>query len=178
MNKTENIVFKGLTAIACLIFIGLSVEAGGLIANYIFAVFKPEVINNLYQKLDLTEIYENNPIDFYLIYSFISSLAVLKAVLFYIVAYMLYKMDLKKPFNDFVATKITHISYLTLIIGLLNYIGKSWLEKQYTGTKFIQEIASFWVDSEAFILMGAVIYIIARIFKTGVELQKENELTV
>ena len=75
-------------------------------------------------------------------------------------------------------SELLNFSYLTLIIGLLNYIGKSWLEKQYTGTKFIQEIASFWVDSEAFILMGAVIYIIARIFKTGVELQKENELVV
>ena len=36
----------------------------------------------------------------------------------------------------------------------------------------------FWVDSEAFILMGAVIYIIAIIFKKGIEIQEENELTV
>jgi hypothetical protein len=36
----------------------------------------------------------------------------------------------------------------------------------------------FWEDSQAFILMGAVIYIIATIFKKGVALQTENDLTV
>lgn len=178
MNKTDNLIFKGLTVVASFIFIGLCIEAGGLLVNYIYAIYNPQSINNLFQKLDLTELYQYNPIDFYLIYSFINSLALLKAVLFYIVVYMLYKMDLKKPFNEFVAMKITNISYITLFIGLLSYIGQSWIEKQYTGTKFIQNIAPFWVDNEAFILMGGVIYIIARIFKSGVELQKENELTV
>ena len=36
----------------------------------------------------------------------------------------------------------------------------------------------FWSDSEAFILMAAVIYIIAIIFNKGVDIQTENELTV
>lgn len=36
----------------------------------------------------------------------------------------------------------------------------------------------FWEDSQAFILMAAVIYIIATIIKRGVELQNENDLTV
>ena len=36
----------------------------------------------------------------------------------------------------------------------------------------------FWTDSQAFIFMGAVIYIIATIFKKGVDLQNENDLTV
>jgi hypothetical protein len=36
----------------------------------------------------------------------------------------------------------------------------------------------FWEDSQAFILMAAVVYIIATIFKKGVEIQNENDLTV
>ena len=36
----------------------------------------------------------------------------------------------------------------------------------------------FWGESEAFILMGAVVYIIAVIFKKGVEIQDEHDLTV
>jgi len=36
----------------------------------------------------------------------------------------------------------------------------------------------FWVDYQAFIMMSAVIYIIALIFKKGIELQNENDLTV
>jgi len=36
----------------------------------------------------------------------------------------------------------------------------------------------FWTDSQAFIIMAAVIYIIATIFKKGVDIQNENDLTV
>ncbi|MBN2666855.1 MAG: DUF2975 domain-containing protein [Bacteroidales bacterium] len=36
----------------------------------------------------------------------------------------------------------------------------------------------FWVDSQAFILMAAVVYVIATIFKKGLEIQNENDLTI
>jgi len=39
-------------------------------------------------------------------------------------------------------------------------------------------LSKFWADSQSFILMGAVIYIIATIFKKGVDIQNENDLTV
>ena len=42
----------------------------------------------------------------------------------------------------------------------------------------IDNLNQFWEDSQAFILMAAVIYIIATIFKKGVEIQNENDLTV
>ena len=49
----------------------------------------------------------------------------------------------------------------------------------YQPNKFaIDNLNQFWADSQAFILMAAVIYIIATIFKKGVEIQNENDLTV
>ena len=42
----------------------------------------------------------------------------------------------------------------------------------------IDNLNQFWADSQAFILMGAVIYIIATIFKKGVDIQNENDLMV
>jgi hypothetical protein len=42
----------------------------------------------------------------------------------------------------------------------------------------IDILDQFWADSQAFILMAAVIYIIATIFSKGVEIQNENDLTV
>ena len=58
MSKTNNFVFWGLYTVAWLIFVGLSIEAGGLIVNFFFSLYKPEFVQNLYQKLDLTEIYK------------------------------------------------------------------------------------------------------------------------
>ena len=178
MSKRNNLVFKGLHIVAWVIFVGLCIEAGGLIVNFMFSLFKPEFIQNLYQKLDLTEMYKDNKWAFFGIYSFILSISILKAFLFYIVIMLMHKMDLTKPFNTFVSDQILRISYYTLTIGLFSFIARQ-LAKNLSHHGFVTDsLNQFWADSQAFILMGAVIYIIATIFKKGVDIQNENDLTV
>lgn len=178
MLKTNNIVFKGLHIVAWIIFVGLCIEAGGLIVNFIFTIYNPEFIDNLYQKLDLSQIYIINKWAFFSIYSFILSISLLKAYLFYIVIMLLINLDLSKPFNAFVSDQITKISYYTFSIGLLSYIARQTADHlEYNGYK-ISNLNQFWADNQAFIIMSAVIYIIATIFKKGVEIQNENDLTV
>ena len=178
MAKTNNFVFIGLHIVAWLIFVGLSIEAGGLLVNFFFSLYKPEFVQNLYQKLDLIEMYEDSKWAFFGIYSFILSISILKACLFYIVIMLMHKIDLSKPFNTFVSGQISQISYFTLSIGLLSYIARQ-LAKNLMHHGFVPDsLNQFWADSQAFILMGAVIYIIATIFKKGVDIQNENDLTV
>ena len=178
MSKTNNFIFRGLYIVAWLIFIGLSVEAGGLIVNFFFSLHEPGFVQNLYQKLDLSQMYKDSKLAFFGIYSFILIISVLKAFLFYIVIRLMHKMDLSKPFNSFVSDKISQISYYTLSIGLLSYIARQ-LVKSLMHHGFVPDsLNQFWEDSQAFILMGAVIYIIAAIFKKGVAIQNENDLTV
>jgi hypothetical protein len=178
MSKTNNFIFWGLYIVAWVIFVGLSIEAGGLIVNFFFSLYKPEFVQNLYQKLDLTEMYKDSRFAFFGIYSFILTISILKAFLFYIVIRLMHKMDLSKPFNNFVARQISQISYYTLSIGLLSSIA-SQLAKNLIHHGFVTDnLNQFWEDSQAFILMGAVVYIIATIFKKGVDIQNENELTV
>jgi len=178
MSKTNNFVFWALYIVAWLIFVGLSIEAGGLIVNFFFSLYRPEFVQNLYQKLDLTIMYKESKLVFFGIYSFILIISILKACLFYIVIRLMHKMDLSKPFNSFVARQISQISYYTLSIGLLSYIARQ-LVKNLMHHGFVPDnLNQFWADSQAFILMGAVIYIIATIFKKGVDIQNENDLTV
>lgn len=178
MSKTNNFVFSGLHIVAWLIFVGLCIEAGGLIVNFIFSLFKPEFIQNLYQKLDLIGLYEESKWSFFGIYSFILAISVLKAYLFYIVIMLMHKMDLSKPFNTFVSNQILQLSYYTLSIGLLSYLARQFAKNLMQHGFDINNLNQFWPDSQAFILMGAVIYIIATIFKKGVDIQNENDLTV
>ena len=178
MSKRNNLVFNGLHIVAWVIFVGLCIEAGGLIVNFIFSLFKPEFVQNLYQPLDLTEMYKDNKWPFFGIYGFILSISILKAFLFYIVIRLMHKMDLTKPFNTFVSDQILRISYYTLVIGLFSFIARQ-LAKNLSHHGFVSDsLNQFWTDSQAFILMGAVIYIIATIFKKGVDIQNENDLTV
>ena len=178
MSKTNNFVFWGLYIVAWLIFVGLSIEAGGLIVNFFFSLYKPEFVQNLYEKLDLSEIYKSSRLAFFGIYSFILTISILKAFLFYIVIRLMQKMDLSKPFSTFVAAQIKLISYYTLSIGLLSSIASQFARYLMHHGFVTDNLNRFWADGQAFILMGAVIYIIATIFKKGVDIQDENDLTV
>jgi len=178
MKKMDNIVFKGLFVIAWIIFVGLSIEAGAIIVNLVCSIFKPEFVGKLYQKLDLSAMYRQSQMYFYTIYSFILVIAVLKAYLFYLVVEMMHKLDMNKPFNNLVSKQITKISYFTFIIGLLSYIAQETVGRIIRKGYEVGSLHQFWTDSQAFILMAAVIYMISVIFSRGIELQNENDLTV
>jgi hypothetical protein len=178
MSKSNKLIFIVLHIVAWLIFVGLSIEAGGLIVNFIYSLFKPEVIKHLYQKLDLSEMYQRSEWAYYSAYSLILVIAILKAYLFYVVIRLLMKLDLAKPFSDYVSRQISLISYYTFSIGLLSYIARQFSRQLEQRGFEIDILNQFWADSQAYILMAAVIYVIATIFAKGVELQNENDLTV
>ena len=178
MSKRSNLVFKGLHIVAWVIFVGLCIEAGALIVNFIYSLFKPIVVHNLYQKLDLSEMYHRSKLAYTGMYGFILIIAVLKSFLFYVVILVLSKLDLSKPFNSYVAGKITLISYCTLSIGLFSYVGREIAGKLQLHGFETGMLNQFWTGSQAFILMAAVMYVIAVIFSKGVEIQNENDLTV
>ena len=178
MKAKNNLVFIVLHIVAWIIFIGLCIEAGALIVNFIFSVFKPEMVHNLYQKMDLSELYNRSPWAFYGMYSFVLVISMLKAYLFYIVIKLLLKLDLEKPFNTFVSKQINQMSYFTFSIGLLSYIARETAKNLQQHGYQTEQLNQFWVDSQAFILMAAVVYVIAVIFKKGLEIQAENEFTI
>lgn len=178
MSKGNNFVFKALHIVVWVIFIGLCIEAGGLIVNFIFSLYKPEFVQNLYQKLDLSAIYHRNKWAFLGMYSFVLVIAILKAMLFYILIELLSKLDLSKPFNNYAAHKIENIAYYTFSIGMISHIAHQVAKNLRHHGYPTDNLNPFWEDSQAFILMAAVVYIIAQIFKRGVELQNENDLTV
>lgn len=178
MSKANNIVFQGLRIVAWIIFIGLSIEAGGMIVNFIFHFYKPEIIHNLYNKLDLSRLYESDAWAFYGMYSFILAIALLKTFLFYTVVVLVRKIDLSKPFSNCVSKKISLISYFTLSIGLLSYVARQAAINLTHKGLAVENLTQFWGDSEAWILMAAVIYVIATIFRKGIEMQNEIDFTV
>ena len=178
MSERSKFLFIGLHIVAWVIFVGLCIEAGGLIVNFIFSIYNPGFVQNLYQKLDLSDMYNRSQWVFFGIYSFILFIALLKVFLFYTVIRLLMKLDLAKPFSSFVSDQITQIGYYTISIGIISYIARQTAKSLQHQGYLIDNLNGFWTDSQAFILMAAVIYVIAAIFKKGVEIQNENDLTV
>lgn len=178
MTKRNNLVFTGLQIVSWIIFVGLCIEAGALIVNFVFSLFKPEFVRNLYQKLDLSQMYNTSKLVYFGMYGFILTISILKAYLFYVVVMLLHKIDMLKPFSSYVADQIKKISYITLNIGILSLIARETSQKmEYYGIES-NNLNQFWEDGSAFLIMAAVIYVIATIFSRGVEIQNENDLTV
>lgn len=178
MAKRDNYVFLGLQIVAWIIFVALCIEAGALLVNFIYSLFNPEVVKNLYQKLDLSQVYSVNRWVFVGLYSFILFISALKAYLFYVVIKLLSRLDLAKPFSSFVSDHITRISYITVSVGIISYIAREVTRGLSHYGFDTSSLSPFWADSRAWILMAAVLYVIAVIFARGVELQNENDLTV
>lgn len=178
MTKTNDFIFKALMIVAWIIFVALCIEAAALVVNFIFSIFNPSIVGDLYQKLDLSRLYEQSQMVFYGMFGFVLFIALLKAYLFYVVISLLHKFDLAKPFSSFVSKQIFQISYITFSIGIFSYIARQTTKDLSIQGYALQDLNQFWVDSQTHIVMAAIIYIIAVIFKKGIELQNENDLTV
>jgi hypothetical protein len=176
--KQNDFIFKALTIIAWVIFVALCIEACALLVNFIYSLFNPVVLKNLYQKLDLSEMYNRSTAAYYSIYTFILVIAFLKAGLFYDVIKLVSKLDLNRPFSSFVSKQISSISYTTFTIGLISIVARQTANNLSHKGFDVNRLNDFWVDSQAYILMAGVIYAIATIFKRGIEIQNENDSTI
>ncbi|TDB67438.1 DUF2975 domain-containing protein [Arundinibacter roseus] len=178
MFRRNNLVFGGLYLMAWLIFVGLCVEAGGMIVNFVFSLYNPDFVKNLYQKLDLSQLYSESKWGFFSMYSFLLSIFILKAWLFYIIIGLVGTLNLSQPFKSLDVKQILRISSCTFSIGLLSYLAQQTNKSLENSGFKIDNIETLLPDSQAFILMAGIIYVIAAIVLRGVEIQKENDLTI
>ncbi len=178
MSKTNNLIFIVLHIVAWIIFVGLSIEACALLVNFIFSIYNPAFVDKLYQKMDLSAVYNRSTWVFYSMYGIAILISLMKAFLFYVVIRLLLKLDLIRPFSNYVSKQISLMAYFTFAIGLLSFIARQSVKGLMHRGYEINALNQFWVDSQAFIIMAAIIYVIATIFAKGVELQNENELTI
>lgn len=176
--KQNDFIFKALRVIAWVIFVALCIEAFALLVNFIYSLYNPAVLKNLYQKLDLSEMYNRSTAAYYSIYTFILVIAFLKAGLFYDVIKLVSKLDLNRPFSSFVSKQISSISYTTFGISLISIVARQTANNLSHKGFDVNRLNDFWVDSQAYILMAGVIYAIATIFKRGIEIQNENDSTI
>jgi hypothetical protein len=98
----------------------------------------------------------------------------MKAYASFLVIKTLSTMNLSNPFTMEVAKKMEKVSYVLFeiwIVSMLKNAHTGWLLKATGG------LQGEWVNGD-FILMAALVFVLSQIFKRGVEIQSENELTV
>jgi len=182
MTITTKQVLKVLHVLSWIIFIGVCIEAGGSI----FSAFYTLVINSYNARTfwvgnDLSALYAFDRGHFFAVTLFTSIASVLKACIFYLVIKILNdkNLNLSQPFSTEMRRFIITICCLAFGIGLFTAGGANytdWLVKQGINMPDTQHLRLGGAD--VWFLMSVTLFIIAQIFKRGIEIQSENELTV
>jgi hypothetical protein len=178
MSAKNDFILKALNVVSWIIFIGLCIEAGALIFNFIFTLFKPIATQNIYKGLNLSELYEMKFAHYIGLMGFVVVLSILKAYLFYLVVKIFMKLNLVKPFNVEIAQLIEKISFEAFGIAIVSIVAHEYTKQLIQSGYEVSSIETYWDDTAAFLMMAAIIFVISQLFKKGIELQNENDLTV
>ena len=180
---TTNQILKALQILSWIIFIGLCIEAGNIIYNTIVAiVINPDASMNYWEGGEyLFSLYQLEQVHFIYITSTMIIVAVLKAIMFYLIVKQLSyrKLNILQPFSIKLKRFILNLSYCILGIGIFSNIGAKysyWLSKKGFQTANLQALHIEGAD--IWIFMSIILFAIAQIFQKGIELQTENELTI
>lgn len=179
---TTTQILKILYILSWIIFIGVCIEAGGYIFNAFYTLMhNPAGASKFWQEIDLSGLYNYDRGYFATVTLYMIIVAVMKALMFYLIVKILHdkKLNLTQPFNREVGRFISHLSYLSFGIGLFSWWGVKqaiWLGKQGVSMPDIQQLHLGGAD--VWIFMGVILFVISQIFKRGIEIQEENDLTV
>lgn len=171
-----------LLVISWLVFIGLSIDAGGFISNAIYTFgFNSNLASHFWNGLDLSKLYQFDSGHFLVQTSLMSIVAVMKALLFYLIINTLQykKLNFSKPFNEELKLFISKIAYLTLGLGLFSSYGakySKWLVSKQIPMPSIESLQLGGAD--VWLFMSVTLFVIIQIVKKGIEIQNENELTI
>jgi len=171
-----------LYIIAWIIFVGLCIEASAVIVYLIYTLaYEPPAAGKLYFQEDLSALYHFDRGYFAVETGLMIIVAVMKAVMFYRVVSILHgtRFSMAQPFNKPVRRFILTLSYLALLIGLFSYWGvkyRKWFLAQDVSMPDIEQLG--FGGADVWLFMSVVFFVIAHIFKRGIEIQTENDLTI
>lgn len=179
---TTQQILRILYVLSWIIFIGVCIEAGGFIFNSVFVmVINPVGANKFWEQIDLSSLYEFDRGYFFAETLLMCIVAVMRAIMFYLIVKFLHdkKLNMAKPFGNDMGRFIFNLSYLAFAIGIFSWWGaqySKWFVKQGVQMPDIQYLRLGGAD--VWLFMGVILFVIAQIFKRGIEIQEENELTV
>jgi hypothetical protein len=179
---TTEQVLKILNILSWIIFIGVCIEAGAIILVTLYVlIINPDATHSFWNGNGLLGIYQYDHGYFLVFTLLLGIVAVMKALIFYLIVKILHdkKLNMAKPFNKEVGRFIFNLCYLAFGIGMFSYWGGkyiAWLIKQGVDVAEVQLLR--FAGADVWLFMGVVLFVIAQIFKRGIEIQTENELTI
>lgn len=172
-TRTESILII-MNVISWVTFIGLMVKAGALLFTYVVCIINPDASGLLYQEVIRYDVHMFSTFQYTSLVSFAAIYLILQAYVAYLVIKVLSRIQIANPFTTEISNLLEKISY---------YIFGTWIVATFHNgyvkvlSKSIQGLRIEDISTE-FIFLAGIVFVIAQVFKRGVELQSENDLTV
>jgi len=156
-------------------FVGLCIETGATAFTVLLSLtLNQSAASDLYSGFNLSALLENNLWYYLMATGFKLTVLALKVALLWQVILLFKVFKLEQPFNAAVSERIGKISEVALSAGILAMVADGfyqWLHHR----DLVERVQ--WGSGE-FLMLAGILFIVAQLFKKGVELQQDNELTV
>lgn len=172
-SKTTSILTV-MHVLAWVVFVGFVAQAGAILISYGVSISNPVAAKNVYMGLNLFNVRQYNFGWYTCMIVLKIALLGLKSYIAWLVIKVLSTIKITNPFTQSVSRTLERISYFILLFWILTIVYNVFM-------KWLSTVAPGVIPdyiSGDFILWAGVVFIIAQIFKKGVEMQSENELTV
>lgn len=175
---TTKHILKVLYFLSWIIFVGLCIEVGSYVFNGFYTfLWHPDVSDYL----QLNALYRFDKGQYIAELILISIPGIMKAMIFYLFIRILHnkKLDLAAPFNQSLQHLILLTSCLALGIGLFSNAGANYTEWLASKDVPMPDVNALnFSGGDVWLFMSVILFVIAQIFKRGMEIQSENELTI
>lgn len=171
-SKTEKLL-RVMNILACVVFIGLLIVAGSITISYFVSIGNAQAAKDLYRGMDLYAYRLHNFGHYTFVVGYKVILYITQAYIAFLMTSLLSRLNISKPFNADVVKLMQKLSYSILcvwLVAMVHNIHIGILERSY-------ELVATYIPGDSIFLAG-IVYVLAQMFKRGVEIQSENDLTV
>lgn len=172
-TRTQNIL-SVVRIIALIGYIGAAVYGLRIIIPFVGGFITDKLAFDTGTGLD--SLRETHLLTYISLMSFIIALVILKVRMWERLRAILEEIDLSSPFSLKIASMLENMSYLILAVGIVYIAGDSYAG--YISKKISIVDKGLLKGDFQYLFSAGVVYVMAQIFRRGVELQDENELTV
>jgi|GEM_PF-712660 len=174
-------VFKALHITFWVIFIGLCIKTGTLLISTLISLsLDPEHVRRLWifspnsPELNFHQVLSLDLGDYIQVMGLYVLMYASKAFVAYLVIKLCLDFPLERPFTVPIAVQFKQISKASLVTGLVSLVGSAYSSGL---TDLGYKIPITW-GTEEILFFSAILYVIAYIFQKGIDLQRENDLTI
>lgn len=175
-------ILKALELVSWVIFTWLCVEAGGIIFStiYTFAINAANA-STFWPRADLSSLFAFDQGHFMVIVIYMTIVAVLKAILFYLIVKLFVgkKLDMSQPFSTALRRFLVKVAYLAIGIGMFSHMGCEYSKWLVTQNVQMPDMQTLHLSGDSvWFFMAVILFMVSQIVKRGIEIQTENDLTI